>query len=320
MALGDGGGAECAAFVGGDLVATGSADGFLEVWNGTSGDLETRLAFQARDELMMHDGAVFSVAVGGGAAAGLLASGDADGVVKVWRVENGEAVATFAAHAARAKALQSASAVAFAPSGQSVLVGHLDGTVRLLGLTSGGTLRSFSGHSSFINSVAYFGAHLALSGSSDGTVRVWDTRSTTVLRTVRLPAAQPGAPPSAVNSVCAIPDDPTRAVACTASPYIYVFATGDGSVITRLSHGRPVAAADFVGAAVDASGETLFALAADRALYAFDLATGEQRADPLKLAVAAGDAVGITCHPTKAGVVAVWSTDALLKVYEAVLV
>ena len=88
-------------------------------------------------------------------------------------------------------------------------------------------------------------------------------------------------------------------------------------VLNGLSHGRPVGVADFVGAAVDAAGETLFALTADRALYAWEIATGELRTERVENAVAAGDAVGITCHPTKAGVVAVWGTDAIMAVFES---
>jgi WD40 repeat-containing protein SMU1 len=46
----------------GRSLATGSSDGFVEVWNWMRAKLRTDLAYQSNDELMMHDCEVISLA------------------------------------------------------------------------------------------------------------------------------------------------------------------------------------------------------------------------------------------------------------------
>ena len=53
---------------------------------------------------------------------------------------------------------------------------------RIHGLQSGKTLKIFRGHTSYVNTAIYAeGGKRVISGSSDGTIRVWDAKSTDCL-------------------------------------------------------------------------------------------------------------------------------------------
>ena len=185
----------------GTTLATGSADGFIELWHATNsitdvsannakgsssatnsnnllGTLRTDLPFQKEEQFMMHDSPILSLAFSPDSA--LLASGDKDGCVKVWRASTGQCLRRLeGAHSAGVTALafappsSSASAAAEAgggggggPSSSStstssssssahLLSASYDGTARVHGLKSGRVLRELRGHSSYVTCAAW---------------------------------------------------------------------------------------------------------------------------------------------------------------------
>ena len=72
--------------------------------------------------------------------------------------------------------------VAFSPDGQTLVSGSQDQTIKLWDLDTGKLLRTFTGHTGAIWSVALSNGQLA-SGSSDNTIKFWDLDTGELLRT-----------------------------------------------------------------------------------------------------------------------------------------
>ena len=62
--------------------------------------------------------------------------------------------------------------------------GSDDRTVKLWNSSTGQLLRTFTGHSHYVESVAFDSGHLLASGSRDRTIKVWNTTSGHLVRTL----------------------------------------------------------------------------------------------------------------------------------------
>ena len=147
----------------GTLVATGSRDDTIRIWDETTGE-EIRV-------LRGHGDDVIAVAFSSDAT--WLASGSKDDSVRVWRVEDGVEVLRLDAHAFPV------TAVAFSPDGATLISGSQDHHVVHWDLDGGTELRRLGGRPDYapVTSVAFApdGRH-AISGHLDGTARLWDLR------------------------------------------------------------------------------------------------------------------------------------------------
>ncbi|KAI7903920.1 WD40-repeat-containing domain protein [Cokeromyces recurvatus] len=285
--------AECASFSkNGHYLATGSVDGFIEIWNYLTGKLRKDLTYQANDHLMAMDQSVLCVQFSLDNA--LLASGSSDGKIAIWKVKTGQCQRRIpAAHT------EGITSVCFSKDGTQVLSSSYDQTIRIHGLKSGRMLKEFRGHTSFTNTVLFSADNTRiLSASSDGTVKIWDVKTTHCLYTVN---PQPviekgqlnpvgGLGNASVQTIIPIPKREDQYLVCNKTNTLFIISIR-GQIIRTLSHN---AKSDFITAAVSPQGNIVYGITEDSYMYGFQLNTGAQIG---KVKVCDNEVIGIASHP-----------------------
>ncbi|KAI8377945.1 WD40 repeat-containing protein-like protein SMU1 [Radiomyces spectabilis] len=277
--------AECSLFSpNGQYFVTGSVDGFIEVWNHSNGKLRKDLNYQAEDNLMAMDESVISL--GFNSTSELLVSGSTDGKIAIWKTQSGFCQRRFSpAHS------QGVTSVCFNRQGTEVLSGSYDKTVKIHGVRSGKSLKKFTGHASFVNTVLYVKDDTCvLSGGSDGTIKMWDVAEEACLYTIN-PAMNSSAA-LAVQSILSVPLITDQVLVCNKSNRLALM-TMDGKVTKTFSHGKEKGA-DFISAAASPHGELIYAIAEDSAVYCFSVASGSLLGETK---ISDSELVGISSHP-----------------------
>ncbi|MFF7973533.1 TIR domain-containing protein [Streptomyces sp. NPDC007905] len=152
------------------VLATGSADGTVRLWDPVSG--------RCLHVLPIHPRGVWPLALD--AEGSLLATGDADGVVTVWDTASGTALHRLPGHSAPVYT------VAFGPGNAGLVTGDASTAVRLWDLTTGRQTGELPGHRSAVYRARFSpdGTLLATGDRGDdrrdGTVRVWDLATRTL--------------------------------------------------------------------------------------------------------------------------------------------
>jgi len=123
----------------GNLLATGSDDAKIKLWDLHTGNLSFELAG--------HQEAIRAVAIN--ASHKLLASGSDDGKIKIWNLKTGQLVSTFSRHA------KAVTTVAFSPNSDCLVSGSDDKTVRIWNLQTEVEIKKLHTHASYVQSVAF---------------------------------------------------------------------------------------------------------------------------------------------------------------------
>jgi WD40 repeat protein len=201
----------------GRLLASGSDDGTIKLWEVATGNLVRTLTgndpvgsiafspdgrFLAADSedagnyadniqiwdvntgqvvrtLTGHTSSVDSVAFSPDGR--LLASGSADKTIKLWEVATGREVRTLSGHT------RSVTSVAFSPDGRLLASGasYYDTTIKLWEVASGNLVRTLSGHAYGVTSVAFSpDGRLLASGAEDRMIKLWEVATGREVRTL----------------------------------------------------------------------------------------------------------------------------------------
>jgi len=215
----------------GQYLVTGSVDGFVEVWNFTTGKIRKDLKYQAQDNFMMMEEAV--LCLGFSRDSEMLAAGSEGGQIIVWKISTGQCLRKF--EKAHSKGVTS---VHFSKDSSQLVSASFDHTVRIHGLKSGKSLKEFRGHTSYVNGAIYtVDGHGIISASSDGLVKLWNTKTTECTNTFKSSASGGGATAASVNSVHLQPKTTDNIVVSNKSNTV-VLMNLQGQIIRSFTSGK----------------------------------------------------------------------------------
>lgn len=280
--------AECAGFTpNGAFFVVGTADGFLEVWNPFEGTLRTDLPYQTGDsDLMSMKGAAICC-ISFSPDSELFACGTIEGEVAVWRLSTGKLVKSF-----QNVHQNGITSVTFSPDQQSLLTTGFDNNIHILGMKSGRILKELRGHTSYVNCALWLDESMIISGSHDGSVRLWDLTKVECIASV-IPKAEMSLSPPPIKSICEllVSSDDTILLVTTQSSKLHWFSLAKRDFIQTL----PTKLKENVHL-VNSSlrNNFIFTLASDGQLLALKAADGELCGSEK---VSSVEPIGFALHP-----------------------
>jgi WD40 repeat protein len=152
----------------GEMLASGSVDGTVKIWQKKDGQIARTL---------QHPMGVTALAYS--PDGNYLATGSYDSYVRLWRVADGALLKTFSGHS------ETVWAVAFSPDGKTIASGGEDTSIKLWDVAQGSLLRTLEGHALNVWAVAFSpdGSRLA-SGSFDKTIKLWKVNDGQLISTI----------------------------------------------------------------------------------------------------------------------------------------
>ena len=154
----------------GDVLASGSGDGIIQLRDPATGSLLRALNEQRK----------FIQSVSFSPNDEMLASDSYDGTIQLWDPTTCSLLQTLSGHS------DDVNSVAFSPNSQLLASGSNDQTIRLWDPTTGSLLRTLSGHELMAFSVAFSPNGMLLASASwDETVQIWNPETGALLRTIK---------------------------------------------------------------------------------------------------------------------------------------
>jgi WD40 repeat protein len=247
----------------GKVLASGSDDNTIKLWDVATGrELRT---------LSGHTGDVLSVAFSPDGK--ILASGSDDTTIKLWDVATGRELRTLTMYTGHVGPMASyVSPVAFSPDGKTLASGLcvkwedfccIKGEIRFWEVASGALLRTLSGHTHDVESVAFSPDGKILASGSYQEIKLWDVAKGTELRTLK-------GHTDYVLSVAFSPDGKILASGSYKEIKLWDVATGR-ELRTLSGHTKWVESVAF-----SPDGKILASGSADKTVKLWDVATGRE--------------------------------------------
>jgi WD40 repeat protein len=242
----------------GQRIAVSGGDGRIVVWDARAGREVT---------LRSHEREVWALAFSPDGRR--LASSGEDRTVRLWDVTAAKETHRLHAHT------DDVLSVAFSPDGRHLVSAGNDARLTLWDADTGKEVRNFIGHTREVSGAAFSADGRRLASASADTVRIWDTTTGEVLRTLRGPT--PPVRVAAVTPHCLAfsPDGRRLAVSSIALDRpgeARVWDTATGEELLRL-RGHPSAIA---ATAFSPDGERLATAGYEGAVKIWDAATGQE--------------------------------------------
>ena len=235
----------------GHLIASGSTDSTVKLWDADSG--------KQIKALMRHPFPILCVAFS--SDSGILAAGSEAGTISLWDVNYRERIRTLKGHK------EHVWSICFSHDGALLASGSQDSTIRLWDMGSGKEIRTFSSHTDSVHSVSFSpDSKVLASGSADGTVKVWDIKSGKDILTLKESTGH-------VNSVCFSPDGKTLASG-SGDGIIRLWDVASGKETGTFSgHGDAIGVGDCLSFSPD--GRILVSGSADNRILVWDISSGD---------------------------------------------
>ncbi|MEG4112470.1 nSTAND1 domain-containing NTPase [Microcoleus sp. Pol12B3] len=269
----------------GKLLATGSDDNTVKLWDTTTGKEITTL--------IGHTDSVNTVSFS--PKGKLLATASTDNTVKLWDITTGNVIKTLSGHTS------SVWGVSFSPNGKLLATGSRDKTVKLWDTNTGKQIKTLSGHTSSVWGVSFSpNGKLLATGSDDNTVKLWDTNTGKQIKTLI-------GHTDSVNAVSFSPDGKWLATG-SRDKTVKLWDTTTGKQIKTLS----LHTNWFKGVSFSSDGKWLATGSEDYTVKLWDTTTGKE----IKTLIGHTDSVQTVSFSSDGKLLATGSADKIVKLWD----